>query len=117
MGSMAVRGYEGSQNHSLNHHITLIFHENLLSLDILKKFLSIALEALHVSNETLILIKQEQCLFLHKIRRNPLGLVNNKNTKAKLKLTLFPCLSKHHDVKMYWGSGGIVTRIFNLVTR
>jgi hypothetical protein len=26
-------------------------------------------------------------------------------------------LLKHHDMKMYWGSGGITPRIFNLGTR
>jgi hypothetical protein len=27
--------------------------------------------------------------------------------KVKVKVKLFPCLTKHHAMKTYWGSGGI----------
>jgi len=29
---------------------------------------------------------------------------------------LSPCLTKHHDIKAYWGNGGIVPRILDLGT-
>jgi hypothetical protein len=35
--------------------------------------------------------------------------------KVKIKLSL--CLTKHHAMKTYWGSGGIAPRIFDLGTR
>jgi hypothetical protein len=36
-------------------------------------------------------------------------------SKKKVNLSLF--LSKHHDMKTYWGSGGIAPRILDLGTR
>jgi hypothetical protein len=36
-----------------------------------------------------------------------------KGTKVKLSL----CLTKHHAMKTYWGSGGIAPRILDLGTR
>jgi len=36
-----------------------------------------------------------------------------KGEKVKLSL----CLTKHHAMKMYWGSGGIAPRILDLGTR
>jgi hypothetical protein len=36
-----------------------------------------------------------------------------KTTKVKLSL----CLTKHHAMKTYWGSGGIAPRILDLGTR
>jgi hypothetical protein len=30
---------------------------------------------------------------------------------AKVKVKLFLCLTKHHAMKAYWGSGGIAPRI------
>jgi hypothetical protein len=38
-----------------------------------------------------------------------------KNGKGKVKLSL--CLTKHHAMKTYWGSGGIAPRIIDLGTR
>jgi hypothetical protein len=38
-----------------------------------------------------------------------------KGVKVKVKLSLF--LTKHHAMKTYWGSGGIVPRILDLGTR
>jgi hypothetical protein len=35
--------------------------------------------------------------------------------KSKLKLSL--CLTKHHAMRMYWGSGSIPPRILNLSAR
>jgi len=35
--------------------------------------------------------------------------------KAKSKLSL--CLTKHHAMKIHWGSGGVVPRIFDFSTR
>jgi hypothetical protein len=35
----------------------------------------------------------------------------------ELKVKLSLCLTNHHAMKMYWGSGGIVPRIFNIGTR
>jgi hypothetical protein len=35
--------------------------------------------------------------------------------KVKVKLSL--CLTKHHVMKTYWGSGGIAPRILDLCTR
>jgi hypothetical protein len=35
--------------------------------------------------------------------------------KVKVKLSL--CLTKHHAMKTYWGSGGIAPRILDLGTR
>jgi hypothetical protein len=37
----------------------------------------------------------------------------NVNVKVKLPL----CLTKHHDMKTYWGSGGIAPRILDLGIR
>jgi hypothetical protein len=34
-----------------------------------------------------------------------------------IKVKLFLCLTKHHAMKTYWGSGGIVPRILDLGTR
>jgi hypothetical protein len=39
------------------------------------------------------------------------------NTGKGKKLTLCLCLTKDHAMKMYWGSGGIAPRIFDLSTR
>jgi hypothetical protein len=36
------------------------------------------------------------------------------NVKVKVKLSL--CLTKHHAMKTYWGSGGIAPRILDLGT-
>jgi hypothetical protein len=33
------------------------------------------------------------------------------------RINLSLCLTKHHDMNTYWGSGGIAPRIFNLGTR
>jgi hypothetical protein len=38
-----------------------------------------------------------------------------KDVKVKVKLSL--CLTKHHVMKAYWGSGGIAPRILDLGTR
>jgi hypothetical protein len=38
-------------------------------------------------------------------------------TKVKVKLKLSLCLTKHHTVKTYWGSGGIARRILHFGTR
>jgi hypothetical protein len=37
--------------------------------------------------------------------------------KVKVKLKLSLCLTKHHAVKTYWGSGGLAPRILDLGTR
>jgi hypothetical protein len=37
------------------------------------------------------------------------------NTYSKVKLSL--CLTKHHAMKTYWGSGGIAPRILDFGTR
>jgi hypothetical protein len=37
------------------------------------------------------------------------------NLKVKVKLSL--CLTKHHAIKAYWGSGGTAPRILDLGTR
>jgi hypothetical protein len=36
---------------------------------------------------------------------------------TKIKVKLSPCLTKHHAMKVYWGSGGIAPRILDLGTR
>jgi hypothetical protein len=36
--------------------------------------------------------------------------------KVKVKVKLSLCLTKHHAMKAYWGSGGIVPRILDLGT-
>jgi hypothetical protein len=33
------------------------------------------------------------------------------------KINLFLCLTMHHTMKTYWGSGGTAPRFLNLVTR
>jgi len=38
-----------------------------------------------------------------------------KTVKVKVKLSL--CLTKHHIMKAYWGSGGIAPHILDLSTR
>jgi hypothetical protein len=38
-------------------------------------------------------------------------------TKRKVNVKLSLCLIKHHDMKMYWRSGGIAARILDLGTR
>jgi hypothetical protein len=38
-----------------------------------------------------------------------------RQVKLKVKLSLF--LTEHHDMKTYWGSGGIGPRILDLGTR
>jgi hypothetical protein len=35
----------------------------------------------------------------------------------KVKVKLSVCLTKHHTMKTYWGSGGIAPRILDLGTR
>jgi hypothetical protein len=35
----------------------------------------------------------------------------------KVKVKLSPCLTKHHAMKTYWGSGDIAPRILDLGTR
>jgi hypothetical protein len=37
--------------------------------------------------------------------------------KVKVNVKLSPCLTKHHAMKTYWGSGGIAPRILDLGTR
>jgi hypothetical protein len=37
--------------------------------------------------------------------------------KPKVKVKLSLCLTKHHAMKKYWGSGGIAPRILDLDTR
>jgi hypothetical protein len=37
--------------------------------------------------------------------------------KAKVKVKLSLCLTKHHAMKTYWGSGSIAPRILDLGTR
>jgi hypothetical protein len=37
--------------------------------------------------------------------------------KLKVKVKLSPCLTKHHAMKTYWGSGSIVPLILDLGTR
>jgi hypothetical protein len=37
--------------------------------------------------------------------------------KVKVKVKLSLCLTKHHAMKTYWGSGGIAPRIIDLGTR
>jgi len=39
------------------------------------------------------------------------------NIKGKIKVKLSLCLTKHHAIKTYWGSGGIAPRILDLGTR
>jgi hypothetical protein len=39
------------------------------------------------------------------------------SVKAKVKVKLSLCLTKHHAMKTYWGSGGIIPRILDLGTR
>jgi hypothetical protein len=41
----------------------------------------------------------------------------NENDMRKVKVKLSLCLTKHHAMKTYWGSGGIVPCILNLGTR
>jgi hypothetical protein len=36
---------------------------------------------------------------------------------AEVKVKLSLCLTKHHAIKTYWGSGGIAPRILNLGSR
>jgi hypothetical protein len=35
---------------------------------------------------------------------------------VEVKVKLFLCLTKHHAMKTYWGSGGITPRILDLGT-
>jgi hypothetical protein len=37
--------------------------------------------------------------------------------KVNVKVKLSLCLTKHHAMKTYWGSGGIAPRILDLGTR
>jgi hypothetical protein len=37
--------------------------------------------------------------------------------KAKVKVKFSLCLTKHYDMRAYWGSGGIAPRILDLGTR
>jgi hypothetical protein len=37
--------------------------------------------------------------------------------KGKVKVKLSLCLTKHHALKTYWGSGGIAPRILDLGIR
>jgi len=37
------------------------------------------------------------------------------NIVVKAKLSL--CLTKHHAIRTYWGSGGIAPRVLDLITR
>jgi hypothetical protein len=47
-----------------------------------------------------------------------LGETSGYNTDKKVKkVKLSLCLTKHHAMKTYWGSGGIVLRILDLGTR
>jgi hypothetical protein len=39
------------------------------------------------------------------------------SSKVKVKVKLSLCLTKHHAMKTYWGSGGIAPRILDLGTR
>jgi hypothetical protein len=43
------------------------------------------------------------------------GIIEMSKVKVKVKLSL--CLTKHHSMKAYWGSGGIAPRILDLGTR
>jgi hypothetical protein len=45
------------------------------------------------------------------------NLTNNRTNSIKVKVKLSLCLTKHHDMKTYWGSGGIAPRILDLGTR
>jgi hypothetical protein len=38
-------------------------------------------------------------------------------TEVQIKVKLSLCLTKHHAMKMYWGSGGIAQRIPDLGTK
>jgi hypothetical protein len=49
------------------------------------------------------------------LRLLPFSLLRPPDTKVKVKLSL--CLTKHHAVKTYWGSGGISPCILNLGAR
>jgi hypothetical protein len=42
-------------------------------------------------------------------------ILRKQSGKVKVKLSL--CLTKHHAMKTYWGSGGIDPRILDLGTR
>jgi hypothetical protein len=42
---------------------------------------------------------------------------NGIKVKVKIKVKLSLCLTKHHTMKTYWGSGGIVPCILDLGTR
>jgi hypothetical protein len=48
-------------------------------------------------------------LFSRKVKKSYIHI------KVKVKLSL--CLTKHHAMKGYWGSGGIAPRILDLGTR
>jgi hypothetical protein len=39
-----------------------------------------------------------------------------KKVKVKIKVNLSLCVTKHHAMKMYWGSGGIAPHILDLDT-
>jgi hypothetical protein len=41
----------------------------------------------------------------------------SSKVKVKVKVNLSLCLTKHHAMKTYWGSGGIAQRILDLGTR
>jgi hypothetical protein len=41
----------------------------------------------------------------------------NAMLKVKVKVKLSLCLTKHHAMMTYWGSGGIAPRILDLGTR
>jgi hypothetical protein len=38
----------------------------------------------------------------------------NQNRALKVKVKWSLCLTKHRDMKTYWGSGGVALRIFTL---
>jgi hypothetical protein len=42
-------------------------------------------------------------------------MVQTVSKKVKVKLSL--CLTKHHAMKAYWGSGGVAPRILDFGTR
>jgi hypothetical protein len=43
------------------------------------------------------------------------GTVEIQDGKVKVKFSL--CLTKHHAMKLYWGNGGVASRILDLGTR
>jgi hypothetical protein len=45
------------------------------------------------------------------------NLIMNLRWKVKVKGKVSLCLTKHHAMKTYWGSGGLAPRILDLGTR